>query len=294
MLNKKPIILATGCSFTDPKFCSRHNHLPDEKRGGWPMWPELIKEKIEKETGISYDLINLARSGGSQDWVFNTCLDTLSGYDGRIKIVLVGGTQWMRTHIIPTHRNHNPQAALVDLNENKEPWLKTYNRATVEMWSKYSTKFAIQETIYHNLRIMWTLAQICNNKKIKFIWNQLLCPFPGGTWWKKQFIEYGIPEEEIRVDIEAFSESFFADTVLKSPYAKFLVQNKKQFYGFPWSQGVHWDKNTMLNKERHPEIVLPTTVINGKKETDSHPSKYGQEKIAEQMWKEYGNYLVKN
>ena len=200
----------------------------------------------------------------------------------------------MRTHIIPTHRNHNPQAALVDLNENKEPWLKIYNRATVEMWSKYSTKFAIQETIYHNLRIMWTLAQICNNKKIKFIWNQLLCPFPGGTWWKKQFIEYGIPEEEIRVEIEAFSESFFADTVLKSPYAKFLVQNKKQFYGFPWSQGVHWDKNTMLNKERHPEIVLPTTVINGKKETDSHPSKYGQEKIAEQMWKEYGNYLVKN
>ena len=92
MLNKKPIILATGCSFTDPKFCSRHKHLPDEKRGGWPMWPELIKEKIEKETGISYDLINLARSGGSQDWVFNTCLDTLSGYDGRIKIVLVGGT----------------------------------------------------------------------------------------------------------------------------------------------------------------------------------------------------------
>ena len=58
MLKKKKIILATGCSFTDPNFKSMFKHLPDEQRSGWPLWPELLRRKIEKETGESYELIN--------------------------------------------------------------------------------------------------------------------------------------------------------------------------------------------------------------------------------------------
>jgi hypothetical protein len=305
MLNKKPIIFATGCSFTDANFMSRHEHLPDEKRGGWPMWPELIKEKIEKETGISYELVNLAKSGASNEYVFNSCLDSLSKYDKRIKIVLVGGTQWMRSHVVPTRINYNPQVAL-DLRtdfieKNKEwlskptsSWLRTYNQATIEMWAKWSNEFGIQQQIYHNLRIMWSLAEICNSKNIKFIWNQLLTPFPGYRFWKDLFINYGISEEELVIARHVFEEQFFANTVLKSSYAKFLVQNKKQFYGFPWSIGEYWDRGSTNIIQRHPEIVMPPTIVNGKEVTDAHPSRFGQETIARQMWKEYGNYLVKN
>ena len=70
MFKKKNIILAAGCSFTDPNFKSLVKHLPHNERGGWPMWPELLQREIEKETGESYKLINLARSGASNDVIF--------------------------------------------------------------------------------------------------------------------------------------------------------------------------------------------------------------------------------
>jgi len=296
MLKKKPIIFATGCSFTDPEFFSRHEHLPDEKRGGWPVWPELIKNKIEKETGISYELINLARSGGSNDWVYNTCLDTISKYDQRVKIILIGGTEWMRSHIIPPQKNYQPFAKLASWHYNpKWKWLIPQRQATMEMWAQWATTFGIQEVIYHNLRHMYTLLQICNDKKIKFIWNQLLNPLPAYNNFKSEILEYGIPEEELRIRKRAFEKQFFVDTILKSPYAKLLVKNKKQFYGFPWAQGSYWENYIWERKSPLFEaMVLPPTIIDNKKVGDIHPNAFGHKQIALQIWERYGNYLVKN
>ena len=67
---KKPIIVTLGCSFADPKYESRLEFLPPEKRGGWPAWPEHFKNKLEKRTGKSYELANLARSGFGHDYMF--------------------------------------------------------------------------------------------------------------------------------------------------------------------------------------------------------------------------------
>ena len=66
---KKPIILAIGCSYTTPNFRSRLEFLPSEKRSGWPMWPEVFKNNLEKETGKSYELINLGLNGGGHDYM---------------------------------------------------------------------------------------------------------------------------------------------------------------------------------------------------------------------------------
>ena len=307
MLKKKKIILATGCSFTDKTFKSRAEHLPDEKRGGWPMWPELLKRKIEKATNEKYELINLARSGGSNDWVLNTFLDAMSQYGDRIKIVLVGGTQWQRTQVIATDINSNPQVAMKLRHKNLEgktidgkadpylpqnAWQKWHNESVVQMWSKYSNGYGMKNTIYHNLRIMWTLLNICNNNKTKFIWNQLINPFPPIVYWRELLEKaQAIPAEDMNIQDHVFKDPFISNTVLESSFAKQLVKHKKQFYGFSWSHGKPW---TEFNFDDSPLLVLPPTMINGKKELDGHPNKAGQESIVEEMWEVYGNYLVKN
>jgi hypothetical protein len=151
---------------------------------------------------------------------------------------------------------------------------------------------------------MWTLMNICKDKKIKFIWNQILEPFPSPHFWRTRLLKVGRDEGwDINVNLQAWeelkstlrwslSDQFFSETVLKSPYAKFLVKHKKYFYGFSWSNSSPWDA---CGLDSHKEkVVYPETKPNRKEEVDFHPNKLGQEEIAEEMWKEYGNYLVKN
>tara|TARA_Y100000022_G_scaffold10258_1_gene8166 strand:+ start:632 stop:1612 length:981 start_codon:yes stop_codon:yes gene_type:complete len=326
MFKKKNIILAAGCSFTDPNFKSLVKHLPDNERGGWPMWPELLQREIEKETGESYELINLAISGTSNDYIFNTCIDALSKYDDRIKILLIGGTQWMRTYVAASNTHFNPQVNGVNtmwhikdgikVPDREPPWYnfcKNYEKAMIQMWYLCSNEYGFRNIIHHNLRIMWTLMNMCKSKKIKFIWYQLLQPLPSAHLWRKRLLQEGSEEGwEINVSLHAWeelksqlrwtlSDRYFSETVLKSPYAKFLVKHKKHFHGFSWSDGIPWDTiihSSHRDSDGHTyhekNIICPKIMIDGKKVVDVHPNKLGQEEIAEELWKKYGNYLVKN
>ena len=287
---KKPIILALGCSFTDAAFRSHLTNIPKEERGGWPMWPELLQREIEKETGISYKLINLARSGASNDVIFKKFIHSLSKYDNRIKIVLVGATQWMRSHVVITDLNYNPQVKTGRLN-----YEKTYEKALDQTWESFSNKLGVQNIIYHNLRIMWTLLNICNDKKIKFIWNQLLCPIPNPNHQRGILKNQGLTDSY--VDDQAFTDQFFSETILKSPYAKLIIKHKERFYGFPWSHGKPWDFGSHL--DRAEKVIYPKSNLSNLDEIkpqdiDVHPNKFGQKDIAQEMWEVYGNYLVKN
>ena len=289
---KKPIILALGCSFTDAAFRSHLTNIPKEERGGWPMWPELLQREIEKETGISYKLINLARSGASNDVIFEKFIHSLAKYGNRIKIVLVGGTQWMRSHVVITDLNYNPQ-----VNTGRLNYEKTYEKALAQTWESFSNKIGVQNIISHNLRIMWTLLNMCNDKKIKFIWNQLLCPVVDAGFQRRILKNQGVTDEY--VNDEAFSDLFFSETILKSPYAKLIIKHKERFYGFPWSQGKPWDWDSHLNRAEkiiYPKSNLPIEDQFKPKgmDIDVHPNKFGQKDIAQKMWKVYGNYLVKN
>ena len=310
MFKKKNIILAIGDSFTDPNYRSTIKHLSYKEKGGWPMWPELLHKEIEKETGESYELINLAMSGTGNDWIFNTFIDALAKYNTRIKIVLIGGSQWMRTHVVPSDTRFNPQIDNANFfrpgrpEELKKKFTETYEKAMMQMWYLYSNDIGFKNTIHHNLRIMWTMMHMCKDRKIKLIWNQLLRPLPSAHFWRKRLLKYGSVEGwEINKNLQAWetlkdtlrktlSDHHISETVLKSPYAKFLVKHKKNFYGFTWSNGMPWDWSS--HDDRKEKIICPTIVVDGKKQVDVHPNKLGQEEIAQEMWKVYGNYLVKN
>ena len=143
---------------------------------------------------------------------------------------------------------------------------------------------------------MWTLLNMCNDKKIKFIWNQLLCPVVDAVFQRRILKNQGVTDEY--VNDEAFSDLFFSETILKSPYAKLIIKHKERFYGFPWSHGKPWDLGSHM--DRAEKIVYPKSNLSNLDEfsqiqsIDVHPNKFGQKDIAQEMWEVYGNYLVKN
>ena len=96
MLNKKPIMLVLGCSWTDTNFLSVLKHLPDDRRGGWPMWDSYVQNKLEERDGIRYERINLASSGKSNQHIQRDFFRAVSMYGDRIKYVFVGGTKFNR------------------------------------------------------------------------------------------------------------------------------------------------------------------------------------------------------
>ena len=63
--------MALGCSFTDPNYhCDDPSakHLPENLKGGWPMWPEIFTERLSKKDNVEYTLINRGQSGSSMEY----------------------------------------------------------------------------------------------------------------------------------------------------------------------------------------------------------------------------------
>jgi hypothetical protein len=83
MLKKKKILLAAGCSYTDANFKSRDNTIPEDKKGGWPMWPELVAKEFNLE------VINYGKRGKGNGYILEQILNGLSIYKDRVDTVAV-------------------------------------------------------------------------------------------------------------------------------------------------------------------------------------------------------------
>ena len=75
-------VLAVGCSYTDPDFKS--NKVEHEY---FPKWPELLGKKLNKP------VVNLGRSGASNDWIEKTVIDRIINDGYNIDLIAIGFTQ---------------------------------------------------------------------------------------------------------------------------------------------------------------------------------------------------------
>ena len=82
-------LLTAGCSWTDPNFISNDDSLSDTDRGGWPMWPELVANRLNLQC------INKGKVGASNDYIFNQVVDTILK-EKNIKLVVVMWSGWDR------------------------------------------------------------------------------------------------------------------------------------------------------------------------------------------------------
>lgn len=62
----KKILIASGCSYTDPNFKSNYHKDLD---CSWPMWPEIVAEKLDMEC------INIGQSGQGQEYIYSSLID---------------------------------------------------------------------------------------------------------------------------------------------------------------------------------------------------------------------------
>ena len=84
------ILLASGCSFTDPDWWSEYHPEMDTS---WPKWPELLAKKLDM------DCVNLGSSGSGNEYIYSSLLDYITNPQkdvSRIGLVIPAWTQCQR------------------------------------------------------------------------------------------------------------------------------------------------------------------------------------------------------
>jgi len=303
MVNKKKIILALGCSYTDAKFYSTVEHLPPEKRGGWPVWPEVFKNQLEKETGKSYELINLAASGIGHDYMFNQLVKYFAQYKDQIKIILWGGTQFHRRMDPVFERTYNSMA----YDFMKSLSTKAAEAAFGEVWKhfcEYSliasanrefTKFGMKAIIDKNLSFIWLTLNMCNNYNIKFLYYQLLSIYPEYNFVCDSLKAWG--QQTDKVSKQALDKVWQSNYMLDTKFAKDIIKNKKSFLGFQMFGEKAWDRQSREEKEMfriypffNNSNAKPGWFDNTK--ADGHPNAAGHKDIGNKVWKHYVRNLA--
>ena len=116
--------------------------------GGWPMWPQIFKEKLSERDGIEYKLINAGLSGSGMDYSAEKFFENWIKYKDSLKIVLWGGTGYFRFRQFD---NGNKMHAWVEIQNfaddksRKEKFLKYQVQGNYAKYIASSTK---DKTIY--------------------------------------------------------------------------------------------------------------------------------------------------
>jgi len=162
---KKKILLAGGCSYTDANFKSTAHTLPDDKRSGWPMWPEIMG----KELGL--EVINTAESGKGNPLIAKRLISNIIKYGDRIEKVVVLWTSFDRVQ----HYNWSVHPSL-DAYGN-EPLAADHHKycgLNEYKWepSQFQKHKIIENWFRDSLLAMYTVASICELKGIPCIFGQ--------------------------------------------------------------------------------------------------------------------------
>jgi len=177
-------LLASGCSWTDANFISHLEFLPEEKRGGWPMWPELIG----KELGL--EVINTAKQGRGNFYIGQSIIDNIIKYGDEVELVSVLWTQVDRVDIY--NSTQIPILQILAAKEEQFELAKMLSFSTDHLttnpfhwnpdeWRRHDVFNTWNNT---SLRTMYTIAEMCALRNIKCVFDQGLIFF-----WHKELEE---------------------------------------------------------------------------------------------------------
>lgn len=316
MLKKKSIIISAGCSFTDRFFKSHVDTLPKEKRGGWHIWTDHFKDKLEKHHNEKYEIIYTGTSGGSLDFSLDHIARNIAIYKDRIKFVLWGGTEWGRWMDHHTHMRVNPIMALRSSKPIKnsegslipkvnDPFdyvslLYDAGAAVVMRW--YCQQQGRINVLNNSFRQLWTVFNLCKQYNITLIYYQLLDPMQEVIWMRHEFKRVLNEKNDYKlgIDFKADEKWEMGDVAVKSPWFKDLLQNKKHFYGLKYVEPAlkHWSWEVRHEGVEFDLIVAPPSelgIVRDMPRTDKgdpvgidfHPNAKGHKDIANKLWKHY-------
>lgn len=326
--NRKPIILAIGDSFTDPNFQSHLDDLPDEKRGGWKMWPAHLKDKLDDLTGEEHFLINAGKGGAGTTFMFREMSKAFATHGDRIKYVFWGSTEWQRHEDFWTGSFLNIGAdinwyeKLQDLNWQSEdsdagkalskryPNLKNIEMIKAQGWyfkEKYCRRHGQRKILQHGAEHMYLAHWLATTHGAQFMEYTLLRVVPPCNWVKRTLKRVWPELDDIDHRVN-WNDDWRNMEWLSFPYANYLQQHKKHFAHNPFlhlnALGSWPDEITReigngsptyhevckLRVRPHHKKTDPKNESFGK--VDGHPNADGQKDIAERMWKYYVENLV--
>ena len=137
----KKYLIVSGDSFVDRKFRSAAHPEMDVS---WPMWPELLAEKLDMR------LINLGKSGQGNEYIYSALQDTIEEFKDKneIGMVVVGWSQCFR----------------MDYQDVGGEWC-------TERINPYSDVFG---WVKKSLRICKSLEYMCEHYNIPYVQTQMI------------------------------------------------------------------------------------------------------------------------
>lgn len=287
-INKnKKILLASGCSFTDPDFYSLDDSIPNERRGGWPAWPKLMADELD------LNCINYARSGAGNDFILHSLIKGLFNYKDRVDTVAVLWSGADRLFFYNQHTSPKSDivaAALPDhwsrsLHYKTEERRKKSNNGFYDLSKKFWNSNSFNWTVYHTMIDNWLnsmaiLLDLCLSKNIKIVMGQ------GVEHWCFQWLELAYRQGAIPKS-SVIPGNVILRYVLDHPTFAFLEENQDSIIGWPIFQqlgGYYLEQPKFFTKYVKKENRKKNTKYQYTKyhisELDAHPSKLGQERYA--------------
>ena len=253
----KEILIAAGCSFTDPNFKSLDSSLEESERGGWPMWPEIIANQLNLKS------INMGKYGAGNDYIFNQVIDQLYTQKN-IKLVVVMWSGWDRFNYMGkliTPISYFVSNNLKELQPSKEVLrdhvdLSAYDDIFFNMNQNDALKYS-KHVIDTNLRYMFLLSYILKEKNIPYVFLQGVTAF---SYQGLNLVDNMKFKYTTKMILKDLSDNIFFEKLDKDP----------NIMGFPFFRplGGFSVRGSMITEK---EIISPR---------DLHPNKDGQVKIS--------------
>lgn len=294
-INKnKKILLTSGCSFTDPAFYSLDTSIPNDRRGGWPMWPKLMADEL------NLDCVNFAQSGAGNDFILHSLIKGLYKHGDEVDTVAV---LWSGADRLFFYNRHTSPKSDIVAATFPEHWSKSLHNITQEKRKKdnnglydISEKFwnsgSFNWTVYHTMIDNWLdsmaiILDLCLSKNIKIVMGQ------GVEHWCFQWLDSAyaagaIPKSSV------IPGNVILRYTLDHPSFAFLEKNQDSIIGWPIFQqlgGYYLEHPTFFEKYVEKEKRKQNTKYHFTQyhisEMDAHPSKLGQERYAKIFLEKY-------
>lgn len=264
----KKILLASGCSYTDGKYKSCDPNVEPD----WPMWPELMANEL------GLQCVNKGRSGQGADYILDTILEGLATYGDRVDTVAI---LWSTSDRLPFFNfTLNP---VVECNTDCHaggfdpfPWMDDIGVGRVSQKYFNSDHFMRTDTyrtmIQNPIKKMFAIMEICEKRNIKFVM------FSGLVYFDYFAINQMVQNKQLPVRC-AIPPSEVVNLLINNSIFSEVSKKKKHFIGWPMMKeigGYSFD-DMRHNKEEYYISDL-----------DRHPNKAGQEMIAVEFIKRFG------
>lgn len=256
--SKKPLMIAGGCSFTDPNFTSVFHPELDTS---WDKWPAIFGKKH------NYEVLNVGSSGSGNEFICQQVIKSVNENKTDVELVLVLWSGWDRIRVYgqklcPINVVNKKNAITEEAEKlilKRYPYYKLAYDASKMILDNYLNLNAIlNDTMFY----MWILKDFLEKRNIKYIFAQGISPI------QFSFFDEDYIKKTIHKELNNFLYHMYYDDL-----------DVENFYGWPLFEalgGHHLDEITQ-RKNTHFRIS----------ELDAHPNAKGQEELAKVFSKVY-------